>query len=118
MHRGAFERGVDRKLSWQATRSAVYETLKVTSMFAWLLFGAQAIIGVYTLAGGDQLVKNAVMAVPFGKWGTIIVMQLILIFLGMFLDLDRNISSSPCRCLFPSFSTWGSAMSGSAWFSV
>ncbi len=77
---------VNRRLSWKTVKDAVYETLKVTSMFAWLLFGAQAIIGVYTLAGGDQLVKNAVTAVPFGKWGTIIFMQLILIFLGMFLD--------------------------------
>ncbi len=76
----------NRKLSIKTLRAAVYETLKVTSMFAWLLFGAQAIIGVYTLAGGDQLVKHAVTAVPFGKWGTIILMQIILIFLGMFLD--------------------------------
>jgi tripartite ATP-independent transporter DctM subunit len=77
---------INRKLNLSIITAAVYETLKVTSMFAWLLFGAQAIIGVYTLAGGDQLVKSAVTAVPFGKWGTIIVMQLILIFLGMFLD--------------------------------
>ncbi|UCF92662.1 MAG: hypothetical protein JSW39_00460 [Desulfobacterales bacterium] len=39
-----------------------------------------------SLEVGDQLVKSAVTAVPFGKWGTIILMQLILIFLGMFLD--------------------------------
>ncbi|MBW1862261.1 MAG: TRAP transporter large permease subunit [Deltaproteobacteria bacterium] len=77
---------VNRKLNLEIIKNASYETLKVTSMFAWLLFGAQAIIGVYTLAGGDQLVTNAVTAVPFGKWGTIILMQLILIFLGMFLD--------------------------------
>jgi len=77
---------VNKKLNFRAVRDAVHETLKVTSMFAWLLFGAQAIIGVYTLAGGDRLVKHAVMAVPFGKWGTIILMQIILIFLGMFLD--------------------------------
>jgi TRAP-type mannitol/chloroaromatic compound transport system permease large subunit len=44
------------------------------------------IIGVYTLAGGDKFVQNAVMALPFGKWGIIIGMQLIMIFLGMFLD--------------------------------
>jgi tripartite ATP-independent transporter DctM subunit len=76
----------NHRLRWGNVKAAAYETLKVTSMFAWLLFGAQAIIGVYTLAGGDQFVKNAVTAVPFGKWGTIIFMQLILIFLGMFLD--------------------------------
>jgi TRAP-type mannitol/chloroaromatic compound transport system permease large subunit len=55
-------------------------------MLAWLFFGAQTIIGIYTLAGGDQFVRNTVMALPFGKWGAIVGMQLILIFLGMFLD--------------------------------
>jgi tripartite ATP-independent transporter DctM subunit len=76
----------NRKLTWAGVKSAVYETAKVTAMLYWLLFGAQCIIGVYTLAGGDQFVKNAVMAIPFGKWGIIIGMQLIMIFLGMFLD--------------------------------
>ncbi len=76
----------NRKLSWAGVKGAVYETAKVTAMLYWLLFGAQCIIGVYALAGGDQFVKNAVMALPFGKWGIIIGMQLIMIFLGMFLD--------------------------------
>jgi tripartite ATP-independent transporter DctM subunit len=76
----------NRKLTWAGLKGAVYETAKVTAMLYWLLFGAQALIGVYALAGGDQFVKNAVMALPFGKWGIIIGMQAIMIFLGMFLD--------------------------------
>jgi tripartite ATP-independent transporter DctM subunit len=76
----------NRKLSWAGVKGALYETAKVTAMLYWLLFGAQCIIGVYALAGGDQFVKNAVMALPFGKWGIVIGMQLIMIFLGMFLD--------------------------------
>jgi len=76
----------NRRLSFSGVKSALYETVKVSCMLAWLFFGAQTIIGVYTLAGGDQFVKNAVMALPFGRWGVIIGMQLIMIFLGMFLD--------------------------------
>lgn len=76
----------NRKLRWSGIRGAVFETAKVTAMLAWLLFGAQAIIGVYALAGGDQFVRNTVLAIPFGKWGIVIGMQLIMIFLGMFLD--------------------------------
>jgi tripartite ATP-independent transporter DctM subunit len=77
---------INRKLTWQTIKSASYDTLKVTCMLVWLFFGAQTIIGVYTLAGGDQFVKHAVTALPFGRLGVIIVMQLIWIFLGMFLD--------------------------------
>jgi tripartite ATP-independent transporter DctM subunit len=76
----------NRKLSWAGVKGAVYETAKVIAMLYWLLFGAQAIIGVYALAGGDEFVRNAVLALPFGKWGIIIGMQMIMIFLGMFLD--------------------------------
>lgn len=77
---------VNLKLTFSGIKNALYETVKVSCMLAWLFFGAQTIIGVYTLAGGDHFVRNAVMAIPFGKWGIIIGMQLILIFLGMFLD--------------------------------
>jgi tripartite ATP-independent transporter DctM subunit len=77
---------INRRLSFEGIKTALYDTVKVSCMLAWLFFGAQTIIGVYTLAGGDQFVRNMVMALPFGKWGAIIGMQLILIFLGMFLD--------------------------------
>ena len=84
---GAFiTAAINRKLTFDGIKSALYETIKVSCMLAWLFFGAQTIIGIYTLAGGDQFVKNAVMALPLGRWGIIIGMQLIMIFLGMFLD--------------------------------
>jgi len=77
---------INRNLSLTMIKNSLAETVKVSSMLAWLFFGAQTIIGVFTLAGGDTFVQNAVMALPFGKWGIIIGMQLIMIFLGMFLD--------------------------------
>ncbi|MFC1651001.1 TRAP transporter large permease subunit [Candidatus Latescibacterota bacterium] len=77
---------VNRKLTWNNMKLACHETVMVSCMLTWLFFGAQTIIGVYTLAGGAQFVQNTISALPFGRWGIIIVMQLILIFLGMFLD--------------------------------
>jgi tripartite ATP-independent transporter DctM subunit len=77
---------INRRLTWRGVKQALWETTKITCMLSWLFFGAQTIIGIYTLAGGDEFVQNAVTAIPFGKWGVIIGMQLIMIFLGMFLD--------------------------------
>lgn len=77
---------VNRKLTWMNMKLACHETVMVSCMLTWLFFGAQTIIGVYTLAGGAQFVQNTISALPFGRWGIIIVMELILIFLGMFLD--------------------------------
>ncbi len=76
----------NRKLSWASLRDSLYETTKISCMLAWLFFGAQTIIGIYSLAGGTEFVKHAITSMNLGPWGTIVFMQLILIFLGMFLD--------------------------------
>jgi tripartite ATP-independent transporter DctM subunit len=75
-----------RRLSWVNVKVSLYETTKVTCLIMWLVFGAQTIIGVYTLAGGDDFVRSAMTKAPFGNWGVIIYMQLIFILLGMFID--------------------------------
>ena len=77
---------INRRFSWRVIRSACYETLWISCMLTWLFFGAQAIIGVYTLAGGATFVENTILGLPFGPWGILIVMQIIWVFLGMFLD--------------------------------
>jgi tripartite ATP-independent transporter DctM subunit len=77
---------VNRRLSWSMLRNSMYETLKISCMLAWLFFGAQTIIGAYTLAGGTTFVTNAIKAMDLGPWGTVIFMNLIWVFLGCFLD--------------------------------
>ena len=77
---------VNRKFSWHMIGESLMETLRISAMLAWLFFGAQTIIGVYTLAGGTTFVTNALKAMNLGPWGTIIFMQLIWVFLGCFLD--------------------------------
>jgi tripartite ATP-independent transporter DctM subunit len=75
-----------KRLNWEGFKKAVFDTGQVTGMMLWLVFGAQTVIGIYTLAGGDDFVKNAISSVAFGSWGTIFYMQVIWIFLGMFID--------------------------------
>jgi len=77
---------INRKFRWGMLRDSLYETLKISSMLAWLFFGAQTIIGAYTLAGGTRFVTEALKAMELGPWGTLVFMNLIWIFLGCFLD--------------------------------
>ena len=77
---------INRKLDWPMVRDSLYETLRISCMLTWLFFGAQTIIGAYTLAGGTTFVTNALKALNLGPWGTVILMNLIWIFLGCFLD--------------------------------
>jgi tripartite ATP-independent transporter DctM subunit len=77
---------INRRFNIAMIRVSLFETLKISSMLAWLFFGAQTIIGAYTLAGGTTFVTHALKAMDLGPWGTIIFMQLIWVFLGCFLD--------------------------------
>ena len=76
----------NRKLSWAGVRGAVIDTTKVTAMLYWLFFGSSALIGVYTLAGGTKLIQDAMTGLPVGPIGVILIMMLIWIILGCFID--------------------------------
>ncbi|WP_424933269.1 TRAP transporter large permease [Amaricoccus macauensis] len=77
---------IHRKLDWQTLREASLTTLKASAMVIWIMFGATIFVGLYVLEGGQQFVQNALAATGLGPWGILIVMQIVLIVLGMFLD--------------------------------
>lgn len=77
---------IRRRLSWRGMKEVVFETAKTTTMIMWLMFGASALVGVYTLAGGAKFIEDIILGLGLGPWGILIVMQIIFIILGMFLD--------------------------------
>ncbi len=74
------------QLDWRTIREASITTLKASSMVIWIMFGATIFVGLYVLEGGQQFVTAALDATGLGRWGILILMMLILIVLGMFLD--------------------------------
>jgi tripartite ATP-independent transporter DctM subunit len=74
------------KLTWTKLRLAAEDTAKVTVMLYWLFFGSSALIGVYTLAGGTKLVQDVMTSLPVGPIGVVIMIQIIWIMLGCFID--------------------------------
>lgn len=74
------------KLTWVKVRLAAEDTAKVTVMLYWLFFGSSALIGVYTLAGGTKLIQDVMTSLPVGPIGVVILIQLIWIVLGSFMD--------------------------------
>jgi len=77
---------VNRRFTWQGLYAAVVDTTKVTCMLYWLFFGASVLVGVYTMAGGTQYLKEMLLGLPGGKWGVLITMNLIWIALGCVVD--------------------------------
>ncbi len=74
------------QLDWRTVREACITTLKASSMVIWIMFGATIFVGLYVLEGGQQFVTNALEATGLGRWGILILMMVILVILGMFLD--------------------------------
>lgn len=75
-----------RKLTWQNLQLALEQTAKATAMVLWIIFGANAFVAFYVAQGGDRFVSELLLGTGLSPWGILIVMQIILIILGMFLD--------------------------------
>ncbi len=74
------------KFTWLGLYNAVLNTGRTTSMVIIILAGASCFTGVFMGTGGGDVVKEMILGLGLGKWGTFIVMMVILFFLGMFID--------------------------------
>jgi len=77
---------IHRKLDWPTVREACMTTLKASAMVIWIMFGATIFVGLYVLEGGQEFVEQTMTGLGLGPWGILILMQVILVALGMFLD--------------------------------
>lgn len=77
---------INRKLTWENVKIACTGTLKLSCMIMWLIFGAALFASVYTGLGAREFVSKIIIELPLGRWGIFILMQLILLFLGCFMD--------------------------------
>jgi tripartite ATP-independent transporter DctM subunit len=74
------------RFTWNGLKTAVVNTAKTTSMVIIILVGAACFASVFMGSGGGDVVRNFILAMGFGKWGTFIIMMIILFILGMFID--------------------------------
>lgn len=77
---------VHRRLTWQNLKQSVYATIRTTGMVMWITIAAYVFVGIYLLAGGDRFIKDTLLGLGLGRWGILIIVQLLLILLGMVLD--------------------------------
>jgi tripartite ATP-independent transporter DctM subunit len=75
-----------RQLSWRLLYDAAKETVKVTAMVFAILLGATAFSMAFTYTGGDYLIEEWMLALPGEKWGFIILVMLVILILGFFID--------------------------------
>ena len=77
---------VNGQFNFENLRHSVIQTGRTVAMVTWIFFGASALVGIYTLAGGTDFLRAEILDLGFGPLGTLLLMMAILIVLGCFID--------------------------------
>ena len=74
------------EFSFTLLKNSLTQTLETCGMIVWIGIGAACLVGVYNLMGGNRFVSSAILGLDVAPIVIILVMMLIFLLLGMFLD--------------------------------
>ncbi len=74
------------EMSWTLVKEALMRTYKSTGTILWITFGATALAGAYSLAGGPTYVANLIVGSDLPTFGILLVMMVIFLILGAIMD--------------------------------
>lgn len=77
---------VNRRFRCSIVRDSVLQTVKISSMVAWMIAGASCFGAVFSGVGGKRLISQLVALMPGGDWGVVGLSVIFVLFLGMFLE--------------------------------
>ncbi|MEQ5869489.1 TRAP transporter large permease subunit [Sagittula sp. NFXS13] len=75
-----------RELTLKMVQDSLVHTLETCGMIIWIGIAAAVLVGVYNLMGGNRFVAQAILGIDAAPVFIIMVMMMILLVLGMFLD--------------------------------
>ncbi|UDW84650.1 TRAP transporter large permease subunit [Pasteurella canis] len=75
-----------KELNFKIIQESLRHTINTVGMIIWVGIGATMIIGIYNLMGGDRFIAGLFASLDASPIYTIIIMMIILLILGMFLD--------------------------------
>lgn len=74
------------EMSWLLVKEALMRTYKSTGTILWITFGATALAGAYSIAGGPTYVANLIVGADLPTFGILLVMMVIFLILGAIMD--------------------------------
>lgn len=77
---------IRREMTFDIVWDSLMRTLKSTGTIIWVTIGAAALAAAYTLAGGPTYVANLIVSSDLPTMGIILVMMVIFLIMGMFMD--------------------------------
>jgi tripartite ATP-independent transporter DctM subunit len=76
----------NRRLNWTLLRDAAQSTAMITSLVVMILFCSALFSLVFDALGGKVVITDLLANLPGGKWGFMVVSNLIIFVLGVFLE--------------------------------
>ncbi len=75
-----------RQMSYKALKASFFTAIRVTAMVGFVLFAARLLSFVFQAAGLTESFSSFMLNLPFGKYGTLAIICIMYLILGMFLD--------------------------------
>jgi len=75
-----------RSLNWAKIKEAILVTFRVNAMVMWIVIGGGSFSSVCGITGITQFMSKVLAGLPFGPYGILSVMLLIVFVEGMFID--------------------------------
>jgi len=77
---------INRRLTWAVLKESVTQTTRTTAFIFAIFLGATAFAVVLRGLGGDRVIEDALLGLPFEPEGILITILLVVFLLGFFLD--------------------------------
>ncbi len=77
---------VRNQFRWEVLSAAILGTMTTVGTIIWLVLGAVSFVGIYNLVGGGEFMRSLFLDLGLGAMGTVVVMMLILMVLGTFME--------------------------------
>jgi tripartite ATP-independent transporter DctM subunit len=75
-----------RRLSYGAVKKSFLSAIRVTAMIGFVLFAARLLSFVFQASGLTETFSEFMLNLPFGKYGTLAILCLMYLIMGMFVD--------------------------------
>lgn len=75
-----------KAVTWPVLKEAAIRTMTTSAMVYMVVIGASFFTSVFMRLGCGRVVESVILSLPFEKWGILICMWIVIIFMGAFLD--------------------------------
>ncbi|SMX51052.1 TRAP transporter large permease subunit [Actibacterium lipolyticum] len=81
-----FVAAVRNQFKWEVISAALLGSMTTVGTIIWLVLGAVSFVGIFNLVGGGDFMRSMFLDLGLSAMGTILVMMLILMVLGTFME--------------------------------